>query len=185
MRKSIWMSILVFLCVLALLLTMLWPSSTTGESTAGAASATADSPQQVAEVLEPCPVTTLGGVTLDCLGANATGDMPTQRTVVNIWAWWCEPCREELPLFDELAVNHPEITVIGVQADRDETRGVALLQDLGITMPSLSDVNNTFAPALGLPGVVPITVVFDENGEMEDFYAVPFSSYEQLESTVL
>ncbi|MDO4927995.1 MAG: TlpA disulfide reductase family protein [Corynebacterium sp.] len=181
MRKTIGFSVVFFLTVAALLLAFVW-SGSSGNNTS-------DSNENAASVsVTPrpdCAFDTLAGVTLDCLGGEVTptGDN-AQRTVVSLWAWWCEPCRTELPFFDELAARHPELTVIGVHQDPDSARGAALLDDLGVQMASLSDPNNQLSPRLNLPNVVPITLVFAADGELERFYAIPFESYEELEATV-
>lgn len=182
MRKTIGFSVVVFLTIIALLVSFLWPGSS--ESTGSDNNENANSLSVGAR--PDCTLDTLADVTLECLGGDVihTADS-MQRTVVSLWAWWCEPCRTELPYFDELAARHPELTVIGVHQDPDQARGAALLDDLGIHMASLSDPNNQLSPQLGLPNVVPITLVFAADGELEDFYAIPFESYTELESTVL
>lgn len=133
-----------------------------------------------------CPGPSVGGVDLPCLGGGNGGkaggtsrdeasserdDASPERddaspvaadhiTVVNVWAWWCEPCRAELPALDEFAREHPEYTVVGVHADTNAVNGAALLNDLGLELPSYQDSENAFAGTLGLPGVVPVTVIF-------------------------
>lgn len=119
--------------------------------------------------------------------ASAALAKPQKRDgliVVNLWAWWCAPCREELPLFDELARRHPELTVMGVHADASAQRGIDLLESLESSLPSLQDNHNAFAGTLGLPGVVPITVVFDAQGNMIANFPQPMKSIEELETAV-
>ncbi|MBG6122537.1 TlpA family protein disulfide reductase [Corynebacterium aquatimens] len=108
-----------------------------------------------------CPSTSVGGVELECLGAKSAGDASDDRiTVANVWAWWCQPCRDELPALDAVARQRPEWTVVGVHADRDPAAGANLLNEMGVGLASYSDTSGAFAGALGLPGVVPVTVVF-------------------------
>lgn len=130
-----------------------------------------------------CPVSDIGHVSLPCLGGDAAGSSP-KPTVVNVWAWWCKPCREELPLFDALAAQHPEWNVIGVHADTNAANGAALLNELGLQLPSLQDDGNQFAGTFGLPGVVPITVVFDEQGKLVQSFPAVFGSQEELDRAV-
>lgn len=129
-----------------------------------------------------CPHVTIGAE-LPCLGASTTEAAP-KPTVVNVWAWWCGPCREELPLFDALATKHPEWNVIGVHADTNAARGADLLNELGLNLPSLQDDSNHFAGSHGLPGVVPITVVFDEQGTLVRSFPAVFGSEQELERSV-
>ena len=129
-----------------------------------------------------CPEGAIGGVDLACLGGEATGAQQ-EITVANVWAWWCEPCRAELPVVEEFARAHPEYTVVGVHADRDGARGAALLEDLGVDLPSFEDDSNVFAGTLGLPPVVPLTVVF-RGEEKIGVFAKEFTSAEELAEAV-
>lgn len=129
------------------------------------------------------------GVELPCLGAE-NGDTPadaqpagTEASVVNLWAWWCEPCRDELPIFDEFAHAHPEYNVVGVHTDAYPASGVDMLEGLEVDLPSYQDDDNTFAGTLGLPAVVPITIVAVD-GEQVAMFAQTFQSVEELEQQV-
>lgn len=130
-----------------------------------------------------CPAVNLGGMELECLGGEIQPAQP-QVTVVSLWAWWCEPCRAELPLFDQFAAAHPEYNVVGVHADQAAANGAKLLDDLDVAMPSYQDDSNSFAGNLGLPGVVPITVVFSSDGVMLGFIPKAFESVDELEAAV-
>lgn len=105
-----------------------------------------------------CPAGPVAGVDLPCLGGETTGTAQGIE-IVNVWAWWCEPCRTEMPLLATVAARHPEWTLVGVHADPAASNGAAFLGDIGVDMPSYQDSDNTFAGSLGLPGVIPITLV--------------------------
>lgn len=196
-KKTIIVSVVAFLAVLALLLGMLpgmWNNAETGTDDTAAAQQASESeaPQGGAsenvEARPDCPPVNLQGVALPCLG----GDMEepgaegseAEYTIVSLWAWWCEPCRKELPLFDELAAKHPEYEVVGVHADRIAGNGASMLNELGVNLPSFQDSDNLFAGTLGLPGVVPITVVFDHGGDMIGFLPKPFEEYTEFENDI-
>lgn len=111
-----------------------------------------------------CPLRTVRGVELECLGGEKgdAEDVDKEKTLINVWAWWCEPCREELPMIQEFADTHPDWTVVLVHADASPAKGAAMLTDMGITLPSYSDTDGTFAGALSLPNVVPITLIGED-----------------------
>lgn len=133
-----------------------------------------------------CLVRAIGGVELPCLGGNEAAEQKpgsNDVTVVSLWAWWCAPCREELPLLEEYAAAHPELTVVGVHADQKAAAGVALLNELGVDLPSYQDSSGVFAAEQNLPQVVPILMVF--RGEQRiGMFAKPFASVEEIAAAV-
>lgn len=129
-----------------------------------------------------CPGPGVGAVALDCLGGQHA-QPASDVTVVNVWAWWCAPCRGELPIVEQFAAAHPEYDVVGVHADPVAANGAALLEDLGVDLPSYQDNDNSFAGTLGLPGVIPITVVF-RGDEQVGMFPTVFHSVAELEAAV-
>ncbi|MDK8659462.1 TlpA disulfide reductase family protein [Corynebacterium sp. MSK204] len=141
--------------------------------------------QDVAERPD-CPAGPIAGVDLECLGGDDAreGDKADEGiTIANVWAWWCEPCRAELPHLDEVAKSHPDWKVVGVHADKNAANGAAFLNDVGVDLPSFQDPDNSFAGTLGLPGVVPVTVIL-RDGEVVKQAAQPFTSAGEIEKTV-
>ena len=125
-----------------------------------------------------CPA----GLDLPCLGGDVAGEAK-EVTVVNVWAWWCQPCRAELPAVEEFARTHPEYTVVGVHADQNAGNGAALLEEIGVGLPSYQDDSGAFAAEQGLPPVVPVTVVL-RGGEQVAVFAREFTSAEELAAAV-
>ena len=141
--------------------------------------------QDVAERPD-CPAGPIAGVDLECLGGDDAreGDKADEGiTIANVWAWWCEPCRAQLPHLDEVAKSHPDWKVVGVHADKNAANGAAFLNDVGVDLPSFQDPDNSFAGTLGLPGVVPVTVIL-RDGEVVKQAAQPFTSAAEIEKTV-
>lgn len=132
-----------------------------------------------------CPAGPVAGVELPCLGGDMGDTKATDEgiSIVNIWAWWCEPCREELPYLEQVAESHPEWNVVGVHADRNAGNGAAFLNDLGVDLPSYQDDSNLFAGTLALPGVIPITLLVVD-GEVQERFIRPFTSAEEIETSV-
>lgn len=47
--------------------------------------------------------------------------LPHQEiNIINLWATWCEPCRQEMPVLSDFHQTHPEIGVIGIALDNPE-----------------------------------------------------------------
>ncbi len=88
--------------------------------------------------------------------------------IVNFWATWCEPCREEMPEISELASAHPEVAVLGLAVD--EAAAVhEFVESTPVTYPLLVAENEgmPLAEALGNnKGVLPYTVIVSATGEI-------------------
>ena len=126
---------------------------------------------------QPAQDSELTGIELPCLssGKNETADLGAaltgKPTIINVWAWWCEPCRRELPHFDKLAKEHPEWNVAGVHLDKKSQAGADFLDELDVTtMPVYADRSHRFDTATSLPKVVPITVVYRADGTRARVY---------------
>lgn len=94
--------------------------------------------------------------------------------VVNFWATWCAPCREEIPEFIEMQDQFGDrgLTFIGIAIDQKE-KVVPYSKELGINYPVLVGGMGamSYAVAAGnLMSIVPYTVVFNRQGEIVDTF---------------
>lgn len=124
---------------------------------------------------------------LACLGADGTVDLSRLRgpAVVNLWASWCKPCREELPLLARLDERTGDrLTVVGIDVqDSDPEAAVRLASDAGVTYPQLVDPDSTTRGPLRVVGL-PQTIFVDAQGRMVATERVPFTSYDDLTAAV-
>ena len=90
--------------------------------------------------------------------------------VLNFWASWCAPCREEMPEFMTLRAQHQQEGVEFVGIAIDNTANVAqFLQSQPVSYPILigGGAGHSLARQLGNPsGALPYTIVLDRNGEV-------------------
>ncbi|MGK8361173.1 TlpA family protein disulfide reductase [Corynebacterium amycolatum] len=105
-------------------------------------------------------------------------------TVLNVWAWNCAPCRQELPLIEQWAKDNTDVQVATVHAAREAGRGQAFLQEIGVNLPTYSDTVDVVGPALNLPRVVPITVVFKADGTVATIHPGEFTDSQQITDLV-
>ncbi|MEH6564760.1 MAG: TlpA disulfide reductase family protein [Halopseudomonas sp.] len=93
-------------------------------------------------------------------------DLEGKRVVVNYWAQWCGPCRDELPELNRLARDFPQARVIGI--DFDGATGEELLAATEQMNIEFAVLGADFAAAKGLakPEVLPTTYILDEQGEV-------------------
>ena len=105
--------------------------------------------------------------------AHALKQYMGKPLIVNFWATWCEPCREEMPEISELASTHPQVAVIGLAID--EAPAVhEFSQGTPVSYPLLIAENEGMPldEALGNnKGVLPYTVIISPQGEvMQTFF---------------
>jgi cytochrome c biogenesis protein CcmG/thiol:disulfide interchange protein DsbE len=80
--------------------------------------------------------------------------------VVNFWASWCGPCRDELPDLQEFADKHPEAPVLGINFQDSESEAQELQREIGFTFPSVFDPGGKLGAAFAIPGM-PTTFFLD------------------------
>ena len=126
-------------------------------------------------------------VTLPCLGGGPDVDLSTLRgpLVINLWAQWCGPCREELPYYQRLhAEAGDEVDVIGV--DYQDTRpdaALELVREAGVTYPLLADPGAELRVPFKVRGL-PAVVFVDRDGTVTHTEYVAIRSYDQLRDLV-
>ncbi|MCB9758412.1 MAG: TlpA family protein disulfide reductase [Alphaproteobacteria bacterium] len=91
-----------------------------------------------------------------------------QTVVLNFWAPWCGPCRQEIPAFSAFAREHPEIPVYGVATDGTPASLRASALDLGIDYPVLVADRATVG-AYDI-STIPTTVVVGPDGAVRDVH---------------
>lgn len=115
--------------------------------------------------------------TLSMLGADGTLSLSALRgqwVVLNYWATWCRPCREEIPELSELHEQRDDIAVLGLAYEEAEPEAFEeFLQEFQVTYPML--LVDVYAPPepFGAPRVLPTTVILDPAGRAVKGYAGP------------
>ena len=94
--------------------------------------------------------------------------------VVNLWATWCQPCRKELPAFQEVSAARPDVRFVGVDIAEDAGKARDFLTDLGITFDQYLDDRGQLTEALGT-AVLPVTIVVDADGKVATEHVGPMS----------
>jgi cytochrome c biogenesis protein CcmG/thiol:disulfide interchange protein DsbE len=84
--------------------------------------------------------------------------------VINLWGSWCGPCREELPVMQELAdATAGRLRVVGVDTMDSRDAGASFAADKGISFPTLFDPDKKLLTALGKVNL-PVTVFIGTDG---------------------
>lgn len=116
--------------------------------------------------------TPLPAIELTCFadGTPVAVDAIRGPAVINFWASWCEPCRDELPALQRLADRTDgQLHLVGVNTWDDRDRALSVAEDLGLSFPSLVDRDR--ALLLGVERVgLPLTLFVDDRGTIRHTY---------------
>jgi peroxiredoxin len=85
--------------------------------------------------------------------------------MINFWATWCGPCRQEMPLLDELYSRYQRVgfNLLGVNIDDDSSRAMGMIEDLGVNFPVLFDDRKEVSKLYDVEAM-PVTVIVDREG---------------------
>ena len=100
-------------------------------------------------------------------GEASLEDYRGQVVVLNFWASWCEPCREESPLLQRWheRLEKRGATVLGVDALDEIGHARAFIDEYGLTYPMLRDGDGSSREPFGILGF-PETFVIDRDGRI-------------------
>jgi len=92
--------------------------------------------------------------------------------ILNFWATWCEPCREEMPEISALASAHPEIVILGLAIDEaSAVHEFIASSPVGYPLLIAENEGMPLAETLGNhKGVLPYTVVISAQGEVTQIF---------------
>jgi peroxiredoxin len=76
------------------------------------------------------------------------------------------------------------VTVVTVHQDENEMAALMLMADLGVRLPVLQDGRRSIAAALGVPNVMPATVVLRRDGSVADILPQAFTSADEIATAV-
>lgn len=181
----------------AFALTALLAGCTSG-GTSGSVAATAPSARStaLAVTLRPCPAqpasaaqgsATLPKLAFSCAGGGSLdlGRAPGVPTLVNLWGSWCAPCRDELPVLQQLAdVAGARVHVLGVISKDGLPQATSFAADEKVTFPSAVDGEGRLLAAAGL-NALPVTYFLDAAGGVAFTQVGPVKSVAQGKALVL
>lgn len=87
--------------------------------------------------------------------------------LINFWATWCGPCRQEMPQLNKLYEKYRNagFNVLGINVDDDSNRAVALASRAGLKFPLLLDTDKTVSRLYDI-NTMPTTVLVDRDGRV-------------------
>ncbi|MPZ84814.1 MAG: redoxin family protein [Actinophytocola sp.] len=127
--------------------------------------------------LAPCPTSDaappagleeLSGVRAECLADGSAVDLAKtladRPVLVNVWATWCAPCKDELPLLASYAAEPGAVPVVGLAVQSTPEGALELLSSLKVRLPTLTDPSGAAQRALRLPVGLPASYLVGADG---------------------
>ncbi len=87
--------------------------------------------------------------------------------LLDFWAVWCPPCRRSIPFFQSLYERYRDsgLVVVGVSVDKDRSRLVGFVRNMGVTYPILWDRDGIVADLYNAYSL-PTTLIIDAQGNV-------------------
>ncbi len=94
-------------------------------------------------------------------------EMAGNVVLINFWASWCGPCREEMPLLNDLHNKYEPLgfTVLGVNVEEDPKNATGFLKNFPVDFPVVLDNQNTVSQQYNVVAM-PTTVLVDRDGNV-------------------
>jgi peroxiredoxin len=100
-------------------------------------------------------------------GQLRLSELKGQVVMINFWATWCGPCRQEMPLLQQIQAKYEPLgfTLLGINVEPDSAEAQAWLTKVPVSFPILFDRQNHVAESFGVEGM-PSSVFIDRAGNV-------------------
>ncbi len=116
----------------------------------------------VGDAIPERELTVLGGEDV-----GSVADLRGKWVLVNVWASWCVPCREEAPALQRFYERYggADFAIVGIDTQEAAEDGLAFVKEFGLTYPQFHDGPGEYADDLKTTGV-PENFLVDPEGEV-------------------
>lgn len=105
--------------------------------------------------------------------------------VANVWASWCNPCRQEFPVLQQLAARYGKrVAFLGVNSEDEDASASTFLREAPVPYPSYTDPDKKIAESLGPFRGFPDTAFYDAKGALVFLKQGPYTHLSELEADV-
>jgi thiol-disulfide isomerase/thioredoxin len=100
-------------------------------------------------------------------GQVSLADLKGQVVMINFWASWCGPCRQEFPALDQIYAKYKPMgfTLVAINVESDKADAEKFLGATPVNFPILFDPDNTVSGKYGV-SAMPTTVLVDRQGRV-------------------
>jgi thiol-disulfide isomerase/thioredoxin len=94
-------------------------------------------------------------------------DLKGQVVMINFWASWCGPCRQEFPALDQIYAKYKPMgfTLVAINVESEKADAERFLGATPVSFPILFDPDNTVSGSYGV-NAMPTTVLVDRQGRV-------------------
>lgn len=105
--------------------------------------------------------------------------------VVNVWASWCVPCRQEFPVLQKLSARYgKKVAFLGLNSEDSNDAAATFLREEPVPYPSYTDPGKGIAESLGVHVGFPDTAFYDRSGKLVYLKQGPYTNDADLEADV-
>jgi thiol-disulfide isomerase/thioredoxin len=107
---------------------------------------------------------------MDGVGTKKLSEYRGKPLIINIWASWCGPCRQEMASLNRLAkrFNGKQFNVIGVSTDDDTGAAAAYAKQSKLVFPVYLDSRDFFMEGMLGAHNIPLTILVSADGKVLD-----------------
>lgn len=91
--------------------------------------------------------------------------------MLNFWASWCAPCRQEMPHLNVLSEQYSPLgfTLLGINVDENQQAANRAIDELKVAFPVLFDSDSSTADLLAIDAM-PTTIIIDKDGNIRHWH---------------
>ena len=106
-------------------------------------------------------------------------ELQGEVVMINFWASWCAPCREEMPILNDLYKKYRDagFTLLAVNVEEDTKGAKKMIRDLRVMFPVLFDTSNDVSKKYDVQAM-PSTVLVDRDGNLRYLHRGYLPGYE-------
>jgi peroxiredoxin len=100
-------------------------------------------------------------------GVVRLSELKGQVVMINFWATWCGPCRQEMPLLQQIHVKYEPLgfTMLGVNVEPDSVAAQNWLKGMPVSFPIVFDRKSEVSSSFGVEAM-PSSVLIDREGRV-------------------
>ncbi len=109
-----------------------------------------------------------------------------KAVLLNFWATWCPPCREEIPALIKLQEKYKDksFTILGVDIGESRTKASAFVEKAGINYPVVLDSDSNIAEQYGVLGIPTSILVSSDKKILGVYYGFTRQLVEDVEKVL-